>query len=101
MELSLNALPARGTPPTADLVNCTLAPSGFSYEVLRDEQSGDPILILDDVFAELDQQRRERLAQAAVESHGQVLITAAVSGDVPESLRGVRFSVDSGAIVQG
>ena len=42
-----------------------------SYEVLRDEQSGDPILILDDVFAELDQQRRERLAQAAVQSHGQ------------------------------
>jgi len=101
VELSLNALPARGYASHGESWSLALALRLASYEVLHDEQSGDPILILDDVFAELDQQRRERLAQAAVESHGQVLITAAVSGDVPESLRGVRFSVDSGAIVQG
>jgi DNA replication and repair protein RecF len=72
-----------------------------SYEVLRDDLAGDPVLILDDVFAELDLQRRERLAQTAAGVRGQVLITAAVSGDVPDSVTGVRFSVGSGSIQQG
>lgn len=101
IELGLNGLPARGYASHGESWSLALALRLASYEVLRDEQAGDPVLILDDVFAELDLQRRERLAQAAAGSHGQVLITAAVSGDVPESLRGVRFSVDSGAIVQG
>jgi DNA replication and repair protein RecF len=101
VDLSLNGLPARGYASHGESWSLALALRLASYEVLRDERAGDPILILDDVFAELDSQRRERLAQAAAGSHGQVLITAAVSGDVPESLSGVRFSVDSGAIVQG
>lgn len=101
VELRLNDLPARGYASHGESWSLALALRLASYEVLRDEQSGDPILILDDVFAELDQQRRERLAEAAGSSHGQVLITAAVSGDVPESLSGVRFLVDSGEIVQG
>jgi len=101
VDLNLNGLPARGYASHGESWSLALALRLASYEVLRDEQSGEPILILDDVFAELDQQRRERLAQAAAGSHGQVLITAAVSGDVPEALSGVRFSVDSGAIVQG
>lgn len=101
VEMSLNGLPARGYASHGESWSLALALRLASYEVLSDEQSGEPILILDDVFAELDQQRRERLANAVAGSHGQVLITAAVSGDVPEALSGVRFSVDSGAIVQG
>jgi DNA replication and repair protein RecF len=69
-----------------------------SYETLQTDQSGEPILILDDVFAELDAVRRERLAQIASRSAGQVLITAAVSDDVPEQLSGVRFFVDNATI---
>ncbi len=101
MDLSLNGLPARGYASHGESWSLALALRLASYEVLRDEHAGDPVLILDDVFAELDQQRRFRLAEAVGGSHGQVLVTAAVSGDVPESLSGVRFSVDSGAIVQG
>ena len=56
---------------------------------------GDPVLILDDVFAELDLQRRERLA-AAVRDAEQVLVTAAVPADVPSSLQGQRFTVTRG-----
>ena len=64
-----------------------------SAELLRAEsQTGDPVLILDDVFAELDLNRRARLA-AAVAGYEQVLITAAVGEDVPAGLRGVRHDV--------
>ncbi|WP_123812761.1 DNA replication/repair protein RecF [Myceligenerans xiligouense] len=57
----------------------------------------DPVLILDDVFAELDTRRRERLAELVLPAR-QVLVTAAVPDDVPASLRGVRFHVEPGAV---
>ncbi|MCK0116029.1 DNA replication/repair protein RecF [Isoptericola sp. S6320L] len=57
----------------------------------------DPVLILDDVFAELDVRRRERLAELVVQSR-QVLVTAAVPQDVPEALLGARFEVTSGQV---
>ena len=56
------------------------------------------MLILDDVFAELDAGRRERLA-ALVATAEQVLVTAAVPADVPEILNGARFTVVAGALV--
>jgi DNA replication and repair protein RecF len=55
------------------------------------------VLVLDDVFAELDVTRRERLA-GGVSAAEQVLITAAVDADVPELLRGRRFAVHEGAV---
>ena len=57
----------------------------------------EPVLILDDVFAELDQLRRERLA-GMISGAEQVLITAAVAADVPELLGGRRFRVGGGAV---
>lgn len=57
----------------------------------------DPVLILDDVFAELDVRRRERLAELVVPAR-QVLVTAAVPQDVPEALLGARFEVTPGQV---
>lgn len=100
LDLVLNALPARGYASHGESWSLALALRLASYQILGDEAAGDPILILDDVFAELDQDRRGRLAQVAVEADGQVLITAAVSGDVPDAVTGVRFSLDNGSIRQ-
>ena len=59
----------------------------------------DPVLLLDDVFAELDTGRRDRLA-SLVSGAEQVLVTAAVPEDVPAVLRGERFSVADGAVTR-
>lgn len=95
LEIGLNDLPARGYASHGESWSVALALRLASYETLQTDQSGEPILILDDVFAELDVVRRERLAQITSRSVGQVLITAAVSDDVPEQLSGVRFLVDN------
>ena len=52
-----------------------------AYELLRAE-GGDPVLLLDDVFAELDTARRQALADVAADAE-QVLVTAAVADDIP------------------
>jgi len=57
----------------------------------------EPVLILDDVFAELDETRRDRLA-GLVRVAEQVLITAAVAADVPPSLSGQHFAVSAGSV---
>ena len=69
-----------------------------SYDLLRSD-GDDPILILDDVFAELDGERRDQLAELVVGAE-QVLITAAVDADVPEKLAGVRYVVSEGAVTR-
>jgi DNA replication and repair protein RecF len=69
-----------------------------SRELLRAEGNfGDPILILDDVFAELDAKRREKLAEL-VSDNEQVLITAAVAEDVPSVLKANMFHVEQGVV---
>jgi DNA replication and repair protein RecF len=65
-----------------------------AFELLRDEAI-EPVLILDDVFAELDTSRRAQLARVAASAE-QVLITAAVEQDVPESLNGMRYRIGKG-----
>ncbi len=65
-----------------------------AFELLRAE-SLEPVLILDDVFAELDSSRRAQLAEVAANAE-QVLITAAVEEDVPASLDGMRYRVGLG-----
>ena len=61
------------------------------------EDDEDPVLILDDVFAELDVRRRRRLAGLVGDAE-QVLITAAVPEDVPTELAGARFTVAGGQV---
>ncbi|HTJ67218.1 MAG TPA: DNA replication/repair protein RecF [Actinospica sp.] len=65
-----------------------------AFELLRAEAI-EPVLILDDVFAELDSSRRAQLAQVAASAE-QVLITAAVDEDVPEALTGMRYRIGKG-----
>ena len=67
-----------------------------SYELLR-ATGDDPVLILDDVFAELDTGRRSQLADLVAGAE-QVLVTAAVLEDIPEGLRGRRFEVADGEV---
>ncbi len=96
--LELNGLPARGYASHGESWSYALALKLASAEVLRAESvAGDPVLILDDVFAELDEGRRERLADA-VGGFEQVLITAAVGADVPERLAATRIGIAAGTI---
>jgi DNA replication and repair protein RecF len=98
--LELNDLPARGYASHGESWSFALALKLASAEVLRrDSVTGDPVLILDDVFAELDQSRRARLARA-VEGFEQVLITAAVLEDVPHKLAAHIVRIKSGRIVE-
>ena len=97
--LHLNGLPARGYASHGESWSFALALKLASAQLLRRESSaGDPVLVLDDVFAELDQSRRERLA-AAVRDFEQVLITAAVLDDVPSSLLGRVVHISAGRIL--
>lgn len=98
--LELNGLPARGYASHGESWSYALALKLASAAVLRtDSVAGDPVLVLDDVFAELDEGRRERLADA-VADYEQVLITAAVGADVPERLAATRIGIAAGAIVE-
>jgi DNA replication and repair protein RecF len=82
--LMLGDLPAKGYASHGESWSYALALRLASIELLKTEtRSGDPILILDDVFAELDAGRRSRLAEL-VSTNEQVLITAAVAEDVPQ-----------------
>ncbi len=98
--LELNGLPARSTASHGESWSYALALRLAAAEVLRRESNGgDPIVVLDDVFAELDERRRQRLA-TAIEGYEQVLITAAVEGDVPPALLGHRVRIEAGAVVE-
>ncbi|MCY1693579.1 DNA replication/repair protein RecF [Curtobacterium sp. SL109] len=96
---TLNGLPARGYASHGESWSFALAIQLASASILRAESSlGDPIIILDDVFAELDESRRERLG-SAVADYEQVLITAAVFGDVPGQLAAHTVRIEAGTIV--
>ncbi|MDO4887667.1 MAG: DNA replication/repair protein RecF [Actinomycetaceae bacterium] len=95
--LSLGTLPAKGYASHGESWSYALALKLAAWEVLRsDADEGEPILILDDVFAELDAKRRERLAEI-VGRAGQVFVTAAVGSEIPSGLAGARFRVTRGA----
>lgn len=97
--LLLNGLPAKGYASHGESWSFALALRLAAAELLRrDSSTGDPVLVLDDVFAELDRRRRERLA-AAIGGYEQVLITAAVLEDVPEPLAGRVVHIDAGRVL--
>jgi DNA replication and repair protein RecF len=95
----LNSLPAKGYASHGESWSYALSLKLASAALLRVESpAGDPVVILDDVFAELDEARRERLA-ISVADYDQVLITAAVFGDVPRSLTAHTVHISAGTIV--
>ncbi len=98
LDLAVRGLPARGYASHGESWSLALALRLASFDLLRGGPGReDPVLILDDVFAELDAGRRDRLA-ALVRGAEQVLVTAAVPADVPPLLGGARFSVSGGAL---
>ncbi|QAY72615.1 DNA replication/repair protein RecF [Agromyces protaetiae] len=97
--LLLNGLPAKGYASHGESWSFALALRLASAELLRqDSSTGDPVLVLDDVFAELDRLRREKLA-AAIGDYEQVLVTAAVLEDVPAPLAARIVRIHGGRIV--
>ena len=96
LELSLGAMPAKGYASHGESWSFALALRLGSYELLRSD-GAEPVLLLDDVFAELDTRRRARLAEVARAAE-QVVVTAAVPADVPEELDGARFDVHEGEV---
>jgi DNA replication and repair protein RecF len=93
---SLGELPVKGYASHGESWSFALAMRLASYELLR-STGDDPVLILDDVFAELDTGRRAQLAELVAGAE-QVLVTAAVLEDIPEGLRGRRFDVADGEV---
>ncbi|HET6667951.1 MAG TPA: DNA replication/repair protein RecF [Intrasporangium sp.] len=91
-------LPVKGYASHGECWSFALALRLASYDLLRAD-GDDPILILDDVFAELDTTRRRQLADLVAGAE-QVLVTAAVAEDVPEVLRGVRYTVADGEVTR-
>jgi DNA replication and repair protein RecF len=96
LELILGEAPARGYASHGESWSYALALRLAAYELLRADGT-EPVLILDDVFAELDRRRRSRLAEVAAAAE-QVLITAAVPEDVPAELAGIRFQIADGQV---
>lgn len=98
--LSLNDLPVKGYASHGESWSFALSLKLALATLLRSESAaGDPVIILDDVFAELDSSRRGRL-MAAVRDFEQVIVTAAVEGDVPDELSWHRVHIDAGQIVE-
>lgn len=91
LELRLGEQPAKGFASHGESWSMALALRLASYELLRADGS-DPVLLLDDVFAELDAARREALA-AAASSAEQVLVTAAVVDDIPSDWLADRIDI--------
>lgn len=96
LALSLGPMPAKGYASHGESWSLALALRLGSFHLLRAD-GVEPVLVLDDVFAELDTIRRQRLA-LAVGAAEQVLVTAAVDDDVPPELQGQKFRVASGAV---
>jgi DNA replication and repair protein RecF len=96
LELRIGGLPARGYASHGESWSLALALRLAAYQLLR-AGGEDPVLMLDDVFAELDSGRRDRLAELVRDAE-QVLVTAAVPEDVPPGLAGARFRVADGVI---
>jgi DNA replication and repair protein RecF len=99
LELHIGGLPSRGYASHGESWSLALALRLAAYQLLRADGE-DPVLVLDDVFAELDSERRGRLAELVRDAE-QVLVTAAVPEDVPAALAGARYTVEEGVIAGG
>jgi DNA replication and repair protein RecF len=94
--LGIGDLPAKGYASHGEAWSLALALRLASYDLLRAD-GGEPVLVLDDVFAELDVSRRARLAELVAPAE-QVLVTAAVEADVPEFAGDARYHVGAGQV---
>jgi DNA replication and repair protein RecF len=100
LELRIGALPARSAASQGESWSIAIALRLACFELLRADAlpAGDPVLLLDDVFAHLDDERREQLALVASKAE-QALVTAAAPSDIPAVLHGQRFRVAEGQLI--
>ncbi len=96
--LELGGMPAKGYASHGESLSDALSLTLAAFDQLRAD-GDDPVLILDDVFAELDTERRRRLAERVRDAE-QVLVTAAVEDDVPKALAGARYVVGGGEVTR-
>lgn len=99
LAVAVGGLPVKGYASHGESWSMALALRLASFSILRSDAAVDaaPMLVLDDVFAELDTQRRERLGELALQAE-QVLVTAAVREDVPKALHGRSIQVSEGSV---
>ncbi len=106
LSIVVGDLPARGYASHGESWSAALALRLATYDLLTSDagpdsgEDGEPVLILDDVFAELDSPRRAALA-SRIAPAGQVIVTAAVGADVPAALAGDALFVSSGEVSRG
>src|SRR3712207_6524751 len=98
LTLALGDLPAKGYASHGESWSFALALRLAAYDLLRSDGI-EPVLVLDDVFAELDAGRRDRLATLVCDA-AQLLVTCAVPEDVPATLRGTRYDVTTGSVTR-
>ncbi len=94
--ITLGPAPAKGFASHGETWSLALALRLASYRVLVEDDpdpNAKPVLILDDVFAELDAARRSRLAEMTRDAE-QLIVTAAVTGDIPHELNGTHIPVE-------
>jgi DNA replication and repair protein RecF len=96
LALALRALPARTHASQGEAWSLALALRLGAHRLLADEGE-EPVLLLDDVFAELDQRRRGRVAEVASAAE-QALVTAAVAEELPRGFGAAVFHVEPGAV---
>jgi DNA replication and repair protein RecF len=98
LDMVLGDAPVKGYASHGESWSAALSLRLAAYDLLTHE-SGAPVLVLDDVFAELDARRRAHLAERVADAP-QVLITAAVSDDVPAAMTGTWFDVMEGTVTR-
>jgi DNA replication and repair protein RecF len=96
LSLALRGLPARTHASHGEAWSLALALRLGSHRLLA-EEGEEPVLLMDDVFAELDRQRRDRVAEAAVAAE-QTIVTAAVAEELPPELKAAVFHVEPGSV---
>jgi DNA replication and repair protein RecF len=98
LDMTLGEAPVKGYASHGESWSAALSLRLAAYDLLTSE-SGAPVLVLDDVFAELDSRRRAHLAERVADAP-QVLITAAVADDVPEAMSGTWYDVIEGTVTR-
>ncbi|MDP4972640.1 MAG: DNA replication and repair protein RecF, partial [Pontimonas sp.] len=98
VEFTIDNKPARTHASQGETWSLALALRlGMAAWLRENRASGDPIIMLDDVFAELDARRREKLV-SAITDYEQLIITSAVEDDLPPGLEGTRLDVKNGVV---
>ena len=98
LDMSLGDAPVKGYASHGESWSAALSLRLAAYDLLTAE-SGAPVLVLDDVFAELDTRRRAHLAERVADAP-QVLITAAVADDVPAAMTSTWYDVVEGTVTR-